>query len=89
MNLRATWPDLKNMMLGERSLTPESIFCMNPVFEVQEQTKLIYDDGNQNSCGEGETDCRETKELSVKMEIVCVLSWAVVNRCKTITKSLN
>ena len=43
MNLRATWPDLKNMMLGERSLTPESIFCMNPVFEVQEQTKLIYD----------------------------------------------
>ena len=89
MNLRATWPDLKNMMLGERSLTPESIFCMNPVFEVQEQTKLIYHDGNQNSRGEGETDCRETKELSVKMEIVCVLSWAVVNRCKTITKSLN
>lgn len=40
--------------------------------------------------GEGETDCRETKELSVKMEIFCVLSWAVVNRCNTITKkSLN
>lgn len=87
MNLQATCPDLKNMMLGERSLTQESIFCMTPVFEVQEQTKLIYDDGNQSSCGEGETDGRETKELPIKTEILCVLSWAVLNRCNTITKS--
>lgn len=42
-------------MLSERSLTQESMFCMNPIFEVQGQTKLIYDDGNQNSGEAGET----------------------------------